>query len=284
VPLDHYSIGYVTVSYDQCMLTIPWRLVPDDDAADTGNLLVEATVGRRPYLLMLDTGAPRTELITDDYLAALPACGQHSSGGSFGQREHSDVVTIPGLSAGDLTTGPVAVVRVDPFPGRQHLLGLDLLSQHCCEFRFRAAELLLSSSPDTRAALDLLRDRPGHIYLELAWGAATATTVWDCGAGITLVDQEFASAHPELFTPAGEASGTDATGATGSTPMVTMAGPVIAGVLFAPSTAAIFDLSAMNQGVDLPLNIIAGVPLLRQADWLFDLPAGRYAPPRLMPS
>jgi hypothetical protein len=67
-----------------------------------------------------------------------------------------------------------------------------------------------------------------------------------------------------------------------STPLVTMDGPVIAGVQFAPSTAAIFDLSAMNPGTDRPVNAIAGVPLLRQADWLFDLPAGRYAPPQLV--
>lgn len=62
-----------------------------------------------------------------------------------------------------------------------------------------------------------------------------------------------------------------------------MDGPVIAGVQFAPSTAAIFDFSPMNQDVDLPMNVIAGVPLLRQADWLFDLPAARYAAPQLAP-
>lgn len=262
------------------MLTIRWRLVPDDDAPDTGSILVEATVDDRPYCLRLDSAAQRTELVTDDYLASLPTRGEHSSGGASGQREISDVVPIPGLSAGDLTTGPVPVVRAKPFPGRQHLLGLDLLNPHCCEFSFSSAELRLSDSPDSRACLDLHRSGSGHIYLDLVWGAATATAVWDCGASITVVDAEFASAHPYLFTPVGETLGTDVTGATVNTPLVTMDGPVIAGVQFAPSTAAVLDLSAMNQGLDVRTSVIAGVPLLRQADWLFDLPAGRYAPPR----
>jgi hypothetical protein len=265
------------------MLTIPWSVTPDGDAQDTGNVLVEATVDRRPYRLLLDSASPRTELVTDEYLASLPVAGQHSSGGSLGQRQHSDVVTIPGLSAGELTTGPVAIVRAEPFPGRQHLLGLDLLGQHCCEFRFSSAALWLTSSPDTRTSLELQRGRSGHIYLDLAWAGVTASTVWDCGASITLVDEAFASAHPALFSRAGETVGTDATGATVSTPLVTMEGPVIAGVQFAPSTAAIFDLTAMNQAAaDLPVKVIAGVPLLRQGDWLFDLPAARYAPPRLV--
>jgi hypothetical protein len=263
------------------MLAIPWRLVPDDDALDTGNLVVEAAIDGRTYSLVLDSAAPRTELVTDDYFATLPTSGQHSSGGVSGQKERSDVVTIPGLTAGDLTTGPVPVVRAEPFPGRHHLLGLDLIGQYCCEFRFTSAELRLSDSPDIRAGLDLQRNGRGHIYLELVWGAASAATVWDCGGSITVADASFASAHPDLFTPRDKVLGTDTTGATVATPLVTMDGPMIAGTQFAPSTAAILDLSAMNQGMDLPMNVIAGVPLLRQADWLFDLPAGRYAAPRL---
>lgn len=271
-------------AYNRPMPTVPWRLVPDHDAPDTGNVLVEATVHGRPYELKLDSAAPRTGLVTDDYLAALPARGRHSSGGASGQTEHGDLVMVPALSAGDLATGPVTVVRAKPFPGRQHLLGLDLIGQHCCEFRFSSAELRLSESPDARACLDLQRGRSGHIYLDLVWGAISASAVWDCGSSITLIDAAFAATYPERFEPAGEATGTDATGATVCTPLVTMDGPVIAGVHFAPSTGAIFDLTAMNQGVDLPVTVIAGVPLLRQADWLFDLPAGRYAPPRPAPS
>jgi hypothetical protein len=272
--------GYEGVSYDRRMLAIPWRLVPEDDALDTGNLLVDAAIDGRSCSLVLDSAAPRTEFIADDYFATLPTSAQHSSGGVSGQRRYGDVVTITGLTAGDLTTGPVPVVRAEPLPGCQHLLGLDLLGQYCCEFRFTSAELRLSDSPDGRGDLDLQRGGSGHIYLDLVWGGASATTVWDCGASITAVDAAFAAAHPALFKPAGETTGTDHNGATISTPLVTMAGPVIAGVEFAPSTAAIVDLSTMNQGVDLPMSVIAGVPLLRQADWLFDLPAGRYAAPR----
>jgi hypothetical protein len=264
------------------MLNIPLVIVPDEEIADAAEVLVDAAIDGRAYRFVLDSGAARTELVADDDLAALPASGQRTSGAVFGQRESSDIIIVGDLSLGELRTGPLEVVRVSATDGRRHLIGMDLLSRYCCEFRFADQQLILTDSPPTPADLDLQLAGTNHIYVRLCWDDVTASTVWDSGAGISAVDQAFAAAHPELFAPAGESAGTDASLNQQSVPLLTMAGPVIAGVGFAPSTVAVIDLGAMNQGLEIPIEIIAGYPLLHQADWLFDIPAGRFAAPRLL--
>lgn len=138
------------------------------------------------------------------------------------------------LVAGDLATGPLQVVHASATGGGQHLLGMDVLTQYCCRFRFDAGMLELTDSPAAEADLDLQIDSGNHIYLDLSWDGITARTCWDSAAGISAVEQAFASSHPELFTPGGNAAGTDSAGTQGSAPLLEMSGPVIAGVEFAP--------------------------------------------------
>ncbi len=264
------------------MLNIPLVIVPDDEAADVGDVLVDASVAGQHYRLRLDTAAARTELVADGYLAALQACGQYSSAGLFGQQQVSDIVTIPDLTVGDLATGPMRVVRAGAADGRQHLLGMDVLSQYCCRFTFEASMVELTESPAAEADVDLHIDSRNHIYLDLSWDGVSARACWDSGAGISVVDQAFASSHPELFTPAGSGDGTDSAGVRASTPLLTMAGPVIAGVQFAPSAVAVIGLGQVSQRTEIPMTVIAGYPLLRQANWLFDFPSARFAPPALI--
>jgi hypothetical protein len=37
----------------------------------------------------------------------------------------------------------------------------------------------------------------------------------------------------------------------------------------------------MNRGLTCPTDVVLGYPLLRQANWLFDFPARRWAAPEL---
>jgi hypothetical protein len=62
-----------------------------------------------------------------------------------------------------------------------------------------------------------------------------------------------------------------------------MSGPMIAGVQFGPSLAAVIDMAPMNHGLQYPMDMIVGYPTYRQAEWLFDVPARRWQPPRLIP-
>jgi len=254
---------------------------PDPDDPNCADIMVDAAIGGRPYRLRLDTGAARTQLLADDYLAQLTALGPDTSAGAFGQPHDRDIITIGDLTIGDLPVPPLDVVRVDA-PGQQNLLGMDVLRRHRCEFRFDDDVLVLDGAPAPRTSLDLQLDDRGHVYIELGWDTLTASACWDSGAGITVVDQAFRLLHPELFSDAGRAAGTDSTGAQFAATTFTLTGPVIAGIAFPPSKVAVIDLSPLNRELEFPMDLIAGYPLLRQASWLFDFPARRWAAPELL--
>jgi hypothetical protein len=251
---------------------------PDPDDPNCADIMLDAVIAGRPYSLRLDTGAARTQLLADDHLAELPTLGRDTSAGAFGQPQDRDIIIIRDLTIGGLDVPPLDVVRVDA-PGQQSLLGMDVLRQHCCEFRFDDEVLVLDGVADPRTSLDLQLDDRGHVYIELRWGVATASACWDSGAGITVVDRAFRRQYPELFSDAGRAAGTDSTGAQFAAATFTMAGPHIAGVRFPPSKVAVIDLSPLNRELEFPMDLIAGYPLIRQASWLFDFPARRWAPP-----
>ena len=106
---------------------------------------------------------------------------------------------------------------------------------------------------------------------------ATASAVWDTGAGLTLVDTAFLRAHAALFEELGSSQGTDATGASMEAQLYTMSAPTIGGVRFPPHIVAGVDLSFVNATIELPMDLILGYTTLRQAHWLFDFPRKRWA-------
>jgi hypothetical protein len=56
-----------------------------------------------------------------------------------------------------------------------------------------------------------------------------------------------------------------------------MAGPVIGQRTFGSHKVVAVDLSGVNSTLDYPMDLILGYPTIRQADWLFDFPARRWA-------
>ena len=56
-----------------------------------------------------------------------------------------------------------------------------------------------------------------------------------------------------------------------------MAGPVIGHRAFERHKAVAVDLARVNETLEHPMDLILGYPLIRQADWLFDFPARRWA-------
>ena len=56
-----------------------------------------------------------------------------------------------------------------------------------------------------------------------------------------------------------------------------MTGPVIGQRAFGSHKAVAVDLAGVNSTLEYPMDLILGYPTIRQADWLFDFPARRWA-------
>jgi len=55
-----------------------------------------------------------------------------------------------------------------------------------------------------------------------------------------------------------------------------MAAPEIGQRKFSEHTVVTVDLTEANSTTDLPMDMIIGYPTIRQANWLFDFPAGKW--------
>jgi hypothetical protein len=259
---------------------IPMILQEDPDDPDSIGVLAAGSVGGHKLMFRLDTGAARTHVAAVGHLAEQVPARSARSAGVFGQIAAQPIVTAWDLTIGDLTIPELDVARVPA--DEQNLLGMDVLGRYCCHFRFDAGVLDLGNSPGAGAELELTLDDRRHPYVELAWDGVTASACWDSGAGITVVDEAFRNRHPGLFVAAGSSTGTDPTGAIFSTPMFTMAGPAIGGVPFQAARVAVVDLEPMNRELQYPMDAILGAPAIRQANWVFDFPARRWARPQLL--
>jgi hypothetical protein len=252
---------------------------PDPDDPDCAEVLVDGTVAGRPYRFLLDTGAARTQLVADEFTAGLSSRAQHRSSGVFAASTNP-LVMVPDLAVGPLAAATLEVERVDAAqPGAQNLLGMDVLRHHCCHFRFDRGTMTPEHSPAADADRALQTGAAGHPYVDVCWPGVTGQAQWDSGAGITIVDQAFQLDHPELFEEAGRSAGTDSAGARAEAPTFLMAAPLIGRARFARHKVAVVDLSRVNATLDLPMDLILGYPTLRQANWLFDFPAGRWPSP-----
>jgi predicted aspartyl protease len=252
-------------------------VVPDDEDEDAALLFVDGAVGGRSYRFLLDTGAARTSVRTDDYTAGFARVGADGSAGIFGESSGEDLIVVPSVHLGPIAKTDVTVARARGGPAGGAVVGMDLLADHRLHLLF--SERRAAVDPPSEPAGEgqaLVLDRSQHPYVEVYLGDTVAGAVFDTGAGITVVDLALARHHPRHFREVGVSRGTDATGATRETPTLLLSGARIGGRVFPPHVVAGVDLSHVNAGVELPLELVLGYSTLALADWWLDFPDRRW--------
>jgi hypothetical protein len=245
-------------------------VVVDDDDPRLASPFVRCEVDGRTERLLLDSGARRSRIVEEPTADATDAGAGSEGTGAFGTSLEERRREV-GVRFGGRDLGRIELAVTPPGRGeRGGLVGQDVLSRFRCEYRLWQGLLRLDPSPPTDAK-PIHIDAGGHLHLELTWvDGARADGVFDTGASVTVVDSGWARDHPTLFHWEGTAEGTDASGATLSTRMATMAGPTILDHRFADAVVAEVDLSAANEELDRRMDLIVGWPLIRQATWVFD--------------
>ena len=83
---------------------VPLTVEPDAGEPGFATFWADATVAARPYRMLLDTGAARSRLPSDEYTATLAVAGLDRSSGAFGASTDNVLVSVP-----DLIIGPLRV-------------------------------------------------------------------------------------------------------------------------------------------------------------------------------
>lgn len=258
-------------------MRLPLVLAPDPDEEGCAAIVVAERLGGADRLFLLDTGAAVTGLVRDELTDGLVAVGTHDSGGVFGPTT-ADMVRLEALSVGPISLGQLDVCLLAPeSPVQQNLLGMDVISRASWRLEFSEGALEIETAPRGEpAGLRLERYENGQPGVEVDFGEARATAVWDSGAGMTVVDAGFCARHPGLFELIGSATGTDSGGRGLESALAEMAPCTIGGSRFPSSKVAVVDLGAVAATSDRPLEMILGYSTFHHADWSFDFPRGVY--------
>ncbi|MFP3854991.1 MAG: retropepsin-like aspartic protease [Anaerolineales bacterium] len=267
------------------MSEIALQIKPDEQTPEAAEVLVQGAVGDRAYRFLLDTGAAHSCLLYDDYSKRFQSREKEESSGLFGGSRY-DLIDIPSIELGPIKRKPFTLHRQSPDAAVQrNLIGMDLLKEHRCHFLFSRDALIIDPAASvqlTDELVPLTMDRRFHPYLEIAVGEGHGNATWDTGAGITVVDTVFIHEHPERFKALEPSLGTDSAGETRQTPMFTMQGLRLQGLLFPSHTVAGVDLSHVNRNIETPMDMILGYSSLRLADWYFDFPRRKWKITRMI--
>lgn len=248
-------------------MRVPIECVPDPEVPGCADVVVSVEVDGRAMRAVLDTGVLGTLLI--DLPSSARPVGSRETSGLFG----TEVVTeweVSDVRIGALRADVLTVGRIDGGSGRQSVVGLDLLSTGPWQLDL-SSRTLLTGEPLLRGVA-YRPTRHGRILTEMRWPTATATALWDTGAGITLIDRRFADAHPSLFEHAGSTRTTDIVGSQGDLELAHISGYEIDGNPFAGHIVAIADLPEIPDHIDAAI----GFPTISQARWTVDMPSHRW--------
>jgi gag-polyprotein putative aspartyl protease len=253
---------------------------PDEEEAEAAEVFVDGTIGGNTYRFLLDTGAARSRVITDDYTSTFDSIEKSASSGVFA-RSSDDLITVPSIEVGPISKRNFRLVRTaEKGTARSNLIGMDLLKDFCCHFFFDENRVSVDANDESGGGYtfqELFLDKKFHPYVDVQFGTLKAKAVWDTGAGITIVDMNFIKTHPAFFQEAGQSTGTDSTGSKMETPMFIMAATIIGNIVFPPQKVAGVDLSHVNSTIEVPMELILGYSTLRKANWLFDFPRKKWA-------
>lgn len=267
-------VAVVDVVLGWVLVQIPLIIEPDPDDSDSVILCVDGEFLGRSSRFILDTGAARSQVVVDEHASALMQRQSGTSTGVFGSVQ-SSVLVLPELRVGAAIASDLEVDVVSPtHPCPRNLLGMDVLKFHSLELDLDQGLITLDEPEPRNERLPLQVSAHSHPLVEVHWGDTVARAIWDTGAGMTIVSQDFWTAHTGLFTPAGTTIGTDANGRQQPTPTFITQRCDIGGHQFEPHRVAIVDLSQMGAtGIDL----IVGYTTIRQAHWYFNFPARIWA-------
>lgn len=246
------------------------------DGSDALQAWIDATADNVNLRMLLDTGSAGTDVSRLEPFASRITDASSTGKSAFGTVSSTPIAHVHALRVGDLVVEDVLVgVQPADWP-HPPLLGMDVLSPHLCHFQFGSERLEMDGELPQSAWLPLKtgKDIPA---VDVRWGQTSVSAIWDTGAGMTLVDQTWALAHPDVVTILRETgTGTDSSGHTRSGPTGQLAACRIGNVDFDEQRCGIVDFSDFNAQSASPLCMFVGLPLMSQATWAFDFPGQRW--------
>ncbi len=255
------------------MNVIKLNIIHDEEDHECAGIFINATIDLNEYRFLLDTGAAISSIQDNESTSQYPIMNSHETGGTFSRKTQNSII-IPSFKLGSLIKTNVEFYRVVGEAERVNLIGMNILKDFELHFDFKSNILEVSndSARFTKSGNEIIMGAKDHPYISVAFEEKSVLAIWDSGASITVVDNEFIRHHPNHFKLIGNSTGTDSGGETQQTPLYEMMGIIIDGHLFPTHHVAGVDLSFINSRTELKMSMILGYSTFSHADWRFNFP------------
>ena len=240
-------------------------------------LFAPVRVGERWGYAFVDTGAGHSRLLTP-HAAPYERLEPRQSRGALGtmRLERCSVPSVTFLDRAyrDLVVDIQSDFSVDPPPKREVSVcaGQDVLTREPLHLDFEARELgfrardTLPKAP----AQTLPFRRTGKVYaFEMQLGGAALPTLFDTGAGISLLNARYLEDVNDLET-LDSVDTTDTSGTVQSLPVYRHPRPEVAGVPWGGFRFLVADLSAVERAANATIGMIYGFEALSRYNWLIN--------------
>jgi predicted aspartyl protease len=220
--------------------------------------------------LLLDTGAKKSSIVTDDWSSQYPVIENdqnHFSQGASGVKVKCELIEINKLEIGNVSISDHQIKRC-----QSDIFGLDLIGDTPFEVDYKKGRLNYLLKIDKSSSHKLGRMKKGHLTVKTKIKDEEYSTILDTGATVTIVDLSYVKKHPSLFKLIKRDDGTDG-----------HSGEEIKSYRYKLSQLFIGDVSLKNISIisfDFPDNmkrgfegspIMIGNDILKLATWKFDL-------------
>lgn len=241
----------------------------DDELKDTAEVHVSAIVDGQTIDFVLDTGCSVTSLFYNDFSAPYEVIEQGQYSGAFGTSK-KDKILVDHISLGSVKKSNLKISRTPQGGNNRNLLGMDFLGENCFELFLSEEKLIIRDDTSVSCKNELVLDSGKIPFIDISFEGKVAKTVWDTGAGVTIVDKAFVEANKNLFEDGGTTSGTDSTGTTFETPIYFIKYMEIGGFKFPRHRVVPIDLAHLGPKTGRGMDFILGYSTLKLANWAVD--------------
>ena len=246
----------------------------------TARLFVQAAVNGKPKSFLLDTGAAKSMLMTDDDIKQIPSVGRTSFSGADMVPRECDWIRVNSFKVAGHNFSNAPFTRCDPYDSIPSNLGLEYLKFYILYLDFEKMRFeLKGTAPEGVVTSDLKILKSGQIAIPVYFGSDAVDAIFDTGCAMTVVDLEFARSHPSLFAQvtvnrngqdlAIDSPMRDATGRTLIGQVFVASDFKIGNVLFKKQIVTVFPFSKDLRNT-LQASIVLGATTIMNANWMIN--------------
>jgi len=228
---------------------------------------------------LLDSGSSATTVPDGSFWDSYKGKPSKAMSGS-GHVQVCDDITVDEASVGDLApVKKLTVMRCPASSVPEPRVGLDFLRGRIVRLDFTAATIADAAEFPAAAVTQPLLDLKGkNIFVKVTLAGKESDALFDTGAALSVVDEDFVKKHPELFAAEGPPTyGKDSANKEMKVQLYKVKSVTLGAKTFEDSYAIGMDFSPFRDIAPSGSVYVVGYNLIRQQTWTLDVDHGVWA-------